>query len=293
MGGAAATIRLLGPADEAALERFLARHADSSMFLRSNARAYGLRDGGERLHGTYAAAFDGDQIAGVAAHYRSHVLVLQAPVAAAALASRAVTASGRPVGGLIGPLAHVMEARTALGLDGARAAMESEEDLFALDLSHMQVPAALADGRLVCRFPDGEGEMAQARAWRTAYAIEALGSTPGPDLDDEVRGSIAREVGRGDLWLLFDGERGTALSMTATNARLPDMVSIGGVYTPPELRGRGHGRAVVAGQLVDVQRTGVRRAVLFTGRDNTPARRAYEGLGFRIVGDYALILFAL
>ncbi len=293
MGGAAATIRLLGPADEAALESFLARHADSSMFLRSNARAYGLRDGGERLHGTYAAAFDGDQIAGVAAHYRSHVLVLQAPVAAAALASRAVTASGRPVGGLIGPLAQVREARTALGLDGAPAAMQSEEDLFALDLSQIQVPAALADGRLVCRFPDGDDEMAQARAWRTAYAIEALGSTPGPDLDDEVRGSIAREVGRGDLWLLFDGERGTALSMTATNARLPDMVSIGGVYTPPELRGRGHGRAVVAGQLVDVQRTGVRRAVLFTGRDNTPARRAYQGLGFRIVGDYALILFAL
>jgi ribosomal protein S18 acetylase RimI-like enzyme len=295
MGGAAATIRLLGAADEAALERFLVRHADSSMFLRSNARAYGLRDGGERLHGTYAAAFDGDQIAGVAAHYRSHVLVLQAPVvgAAAALASRAVAASGRPVGGLIGPLAQVMEARTALGLDGAGAAMESEEDLFALELSQMQVPAALADGRLVCRLPDGNDEMAQARAWRTAYAIEALGSTPGPDLDDEVRGSIAREVGRGDLWLLLDGERGRPLSMTATNARLPDMVSIGGVYTPPELRGRGHGRAVVAGQLVDVQRTGVRRAVLFTGRDNTPARRAYEGLGFRIVGDYALILFAL
>lgn len=294
MGGAAATIRLLGPADEAALERFLERHADSSMFLRSNARAYGLRDGGERLHGTYAAAFDGEEIAGVAAHYRSHVLVLLAPVvgAAAALASRAVAASGRPVGGLIGPLAQVMEARTALGLDGARAAMESEEDLFALDLSQMQVPAALAGGRLVCKFPDGEEEMAQARAWRTAYAIEALGSTPGPDLDDEVRGSIAREAGRGDLWILID-ERGAPLSMTATNARLPDMVSIGGVYTPPELRGRGHGRAVVAGQLVDVQRTGVRRAVLFTGRDNTPARRAYEGLGFRIVGDYALILFAL
>ena len=123
--------------------------------------------------------------------------------------------------------------------------------------------------------------------------IEALGAAPGPELEDEVRGSIAREVGRGDLWMLIDGAGGHRLAMTAANARLPDMVSIGGVYPPPELRGRGHGRAVVAGQLVDVQRTGVRRAVLFTGRDNTPARRAYEGLGFRIVGDYGLILFAL
>jgi GNAT superfamily N-acetyltransferase len=295
MGGPAATIRLLGPADEAALERFLVGHADSSMFLRSNALAYGLRDGEERLHGTYAAAFDGDDIAGVAAHYRNHLVVLQTPGAgaAAALASRAVAASGRPVAGLLGPLAHVTEARTALGLDGRRPAMESEEDLFALELAAMQVPAAIADGRHVCRPAGSEAEVAQARAWRAAYAIEALGATPGPRLDEEVRGSIAREVGRGDLWILGDGERGTLLSMTATNARLPDMVNVGGVYTPPELRGRGHGRAVVAGQLVDVQRTGVRRAVLFTGRDNAPARRAYEALGFRIVGDYGLILFAL
>jgi len=293
MGGAASTIRLLGPADEAALELFLQRHADSSMFLRANARSFGLRDGEERLQGTYAARFDGDELTGVAAHYRNQIVVLQAPGASAALARRAVDASGRPVGGLIGPLAQVVEARTALGLDGTRPAMESEEDLFALELSAMQVPAALADGRLVCRPPDGEAELAQARAWRAAYAIEALGSTAGPQLDDEVRGSIAREVGRGDLWVLIDAARGELLSMTATNASLPDMVNIGGVYTPPELRGRGHGRAVVAGQLVDVQRTGVRRAVLFTGRDNTPARRAYEGLGFRIVGDYALILFSL
>lgn len=293
MGGAS-TIRLLGPPDEAALERFLLRHADSSMFLRANARSFGLRDGQERLQGTYAARFDGGELTGVAAHYRNQIVVLQAPGpgAAAALASRAVAASGRPVGGLIGPLAQATEARTALGLDGTRPAMESAEDLFGLELSAMQLPAALADGRLVCRPPDGEAELVQARAWRAAYAIEALGSTAGPELDDEVRGSIAREVGRGDLWVLVDAARGDLLSMTATNASLPDMVSIGGVYTPPELRGRGHGRAVVAGQLVDVQRTGVRRAVLFTGRDNTPARRAYEGLGFRIVGDYALILFA-
>lgn len=185
------------------------------------------------------------------------------------------------------------EARTALGLDGTRPAMESAEDLFALELDEIRVPTEVAEGRLACRPPHGDAELAQARAWRASYAIEALGAAPGPELYLEVRDAIEREVGRGDLWVLIDRERGEMLSMTATNARLPDMVSIGGVYTPPELRGRGHARAAVAGQLADVKRTGVRRAVLFTGRDNTPARRAYEALGFRIVGDYALILFAL
>lgn len=46
----------LGRGDEAALERFLRAHADSSMFLRANARRAGLVDRGQRLQATYVAA---------------------------------------------------------------------------------------------------------------------------------------------------------------------------------------------------------------------------------------------
>ena len=74
------------------------------------------------------------------------------------------------------------------------------------------------------------------------------------------------------------------------NAQLPDCVQIGGVFTPPELRRRGYGRAVVAGSLVEAREQGVGRSVLFTGVDNPAARRAYEALGFEVVGDYALFL---
>jgi len=45
-------LRTLQPGDEAALDAFLARHAESSMFLRSNARAAGLVDRGEPLQAT-------------------------------------------------------------------------------------------------------------------------------------------------------------------------------------------------------------------------------------------------
>ena len=53
-----AEVRLLRPGDEAALEAFLVAHADSSMFLRSNARAAGLVDGGQPLQATYVAALE-------------------------------------------------------------------------------------------------------------------------------------------------------------------------------------------------------------------------------------------
>src|SRR2546425_12835478 len=73
---------------------------------------------------------------------------------------------------------------------------------------------------------------------------------------------------------------------------LPEIVQIGGVWTPPELRGRGYGRAVVAGSLLAARERNVRRAVLFADPRNTAAQRAYLVLGFELVGDYGLVLLA-
>jgi len=76
------------------------------------------------------------------------------------------------------------------------------------------------------------------------------------------------------------------------NAMLPDIVQIGGVWTPPECRGRGYARSVVAGSLVAARTQGVARAVLFADPLNAAARAAYLSIGFAIVGDYGLVLLA-
>ena len=67
-------------------------------------------------------------------------------------------------------------------------------------------------------------------------------------------------------------------------------MQIGGVWTPPSLRSRGYGRAAVAASLLDARAEGVRVAILFTGKGNVPACRAYEALGFQVIGDYRLVL---
>lgn len=105
-----------------------------------------------------------------------------------------------------------------------------------------------------------------------------------------ARSEIARLEEIRSQWILLESGRPVAYS--AFNARLPDVVQIGGVWTPPELRGRGYARAVVAGSLLEARREGVYRAVLFTGVENVAARRAYEAIGFRVVGDYGLVIFA-
>ncbi len=104
---------------------------------------------------------------------------------------------------------------------------------------------------------------------------------------EECAAELALVYERDSNWVLEDGG---LVSYSAFNARLPDIVQIGGVWTPPELRGRGYGRAVVAGSLLDVRALGVRRAVLFAERED--AKRAYAGIGFRVVGEYGLVLFA-
>jgi predicted GNAT family acetyltransferase len=82
------------------------------------------------------------------------------------------------------------------------------------------------------------------------------------------------------------------VSYSVFNATLPEIVQIGGVWTPSELRGRGYARSVVAGSLLAAREQGVRRAVLFADPLNAAARAAYLALGFRIVGDYGLVLLA-
>jgi predicted GNAT family acetyltransferase len=102
-----------------------------------------------------------------------------------------------------------------------------------------------------------------------------------------VRANITREDAP-PLWVL----EGEPVSMTGFNAEALDVVQVGGVWTPPPLRGRGYGRAVVAGSLLDRFAHGARRSVLFTDAENQGALRAYAVLSYRHIGEYGLWLFS-
>src|SRR5439155_1541421 len=121
-------------------------------------------------------------------------------------------------------------------------------------------------------------------------AGEALGASDGPHLHQASTDEVRLQHERGTDWLLLAGA--APVSYSVFNAMLPDIVQIGGVWTPPEFRGRGYARSVVAGSLLAARKQGVARAVLFADPANEAARRAYLFLGFRIVGDYGLVLLA-
>jgi hypothetical protein len=173
--------RSLQLGDEAALERFLAAHADSSMFLRSNLRSAGILYHGGPFEALYVACFTQGRLAGVAAHCWNGMVLIEAETQIAALAAALVDASGRRVTGIMGPLKQVQEARSALNMDDAACQIDSTEALYALALGELVVPPALRDGRVRWRRPK-PAEASLLAAWRYDYSIAALNSAPGDAL---------------------------------------------------------------------------------------------------------------
>jgi predicted GNAT family acetyltransferase len=281
------TISILRPGDEAALEAFLLPRVETSMFLIGNTRAAGLADHGERYQGTYAAAFESGEITAVVAHYWNQNLTLQAPVHLEELWEAAVQGSGRPVKGLIGPSDQVDAVKEAFHLDDSIIQMDETEKLYSLTLKDLIVPDNLRSGTVKGRRMEPR-DMEVVTQWRVAYSLEALGEEDSPELREQCRASLERSLSEGHTWVLE--AQGRPVACSSFNTAIKEAVQVGGVWTPPKLRRRGYGRAVVAASLLDAQAEGVSTAILFTGLENIAAQKAYEALGFEHIGGYRLLL---
>jgi len=281
------TIRQLHPGDEDALTSFLLAHLDSSMFLLSNLRQAGLIDNHERYSGTYIAAFTEGEIVAVVAHYWNGNLLCQAPIHVEALCHQAINVSGRRLAGIVGPGTQVKTLCQHLAIDAHHCQMADAEGLYTLPLTKLIRPAALHEGHVRGRLITAD-DIDELAHWRAAYNHEALGDPDSAEGLAQAQHEINRAAAEGLCWVLeADGQR---VAMSSFNATLPEAVQVGGVYTPPQWRGRGYARAVVAASLHEAWAAGAQRAMLFTDDENIAAQRAYRALGFERVADWGLVL---
>src|SRR5690606_5327093 len=195
-------------------------------------------------------------------------------------AGAAAVLRGRALAGIIGPTDEVRPLEAALGLSGHPATLNRDEPHFALDLAEFSVPAGA--GRLRAL---GAADPQEMIRWRAAYAHETLGLPPDRAAVDG-HAAHAAFLKADSHRVLMDGDR--PLSTTGFNARLPGIVQVGGVYTPPALRGQGYARRAVALHLAEAQASGVRRATLFSASEM--AARCYRAIGFRQIGWWTLLL---
>ncbi|HYQ16709.1 MAG TPA: GNAT family N-acetyltransferase [Polyangiaceae bacterium] len=284
------TVRVLVPGDEAALIEFLSAHLETSLMLLSNIERAGLVDRGEPFQATYVASFDGaGAITAVAGHSWNGNVLLQGDVGLEQAALRAAEVSQRRVRGFLGAWAQVCRARRAFGLEAAPAAHDGAELLYALPLAELQVPELLSRSDVALRVPSAAEARDVLGGWRVGYHVEILGSVRTPELEQQAQREIDGQLATGRLWVLAVGDE--LVAMTAFNAEARGAVQVGGVFTAPGYRGRGYARAAVAASLQLARARGATRSFLFTGENKRAAQRAYTALGFRVIGDYGLVLF--
>lgn len=279
-------IRRLHAPDLPALERFLAAQLEHAMFLASNLREAGLAPSEHRFAGVYVGAFVAGELVGVGSHYRMGNLILHAPQHAVEVAHAALAASARPLHTLVGPEPQIDAVLANLGLPGARSVeLDEREGLYALELDALRVPEQLLRGDVRGRAA-APADLDTLVAYKVAYNVESIAIADTPELRVKLRDELPRSAAAGKLWVLEHEDQ--LVATTAFNAQLPTAVQIGGVYTPPPLRGRGYARCVLASHLLAAREQGVRRAILFTGDTNLPAQRAYASLGFEPIGRYRI-----
>lgn len=264
-------------ADRAEIEAFLAPRAAVAMFPLSNLRHYGMA-GGHDLAVRFWISRQGGQISDLLCQSEAGMVMPVLPSQDYAAAAGAL--AGRKVIGLIGPRAWVRGLSQAANLAEAPATLDRDEPHYRLDLAALHMPEG--PGRIV---PLAQAPAEVIRTWIRDYMVEAL-ATPPARAEVEVEERYRRYLQADSHICLIEGD--VPLAMSGFNARLPDMVQVGGVYTPPALRGRGHARRALALHLQEARAAGASAAILFAA--NPAASRAYQALGFRQIGDWALLL---
>lgn len=275
-------LRRATPQDAGAMEAFLAQHPATSMFLRGNLAAHGT-DEQTHPHGTeFYLNTDDREIIGIFGITNGGFLMAQAPDAPPAVwETFATTIKGRTVAGMTGRPVQVAACLAATELAPGPWAVLADESLYHLTLTDMvDMPGDV-------RAPV-QADRPVLEAWFTTYALDTGQAEPGDGPSDWARARAETAIGSEDVVILEEG--GTPLAMAGINARLPDIVQVGGVFTPDGMRGNGYARRATAGLLRRCAARGVTQAVLFAA--NTTAARAYEALGFRHVGEYRVALLS-
>ena len=117
------------------------------------------------------------------------------------------------------------------------------------------------------------------------FNIEALGKSPS---DDEIIEKINKFLGKNYFILEKNGK---IVSQVLSNKQLVNGMSVNGVYTPPEERGKGYAYTVVYLFSKYLLENGAEYCVLFTDDTNPISNHVYEKIGYERRADVCEIDF--
>ena len=121
-----------------------------------------------------------------------------------------------------------------------------------------------------------------------AMFTEEVGVDPEAGNRSGYRARVAQLISQG--WSFAIIEDGEVLFKTEVGAATPEACQLQGVYVHPDLRGRGIAGPALSAVVRLVRQTVAPVVTLYVNDHNTPARRAYERVGFKHTETFASIL---
>lgn len=271
-------IKLLTHTDLPAALAYMNEHYLETVFLLGNVLAYGLEnrweDGGS---GDYFGYFEGTELKGIIGFYNSASCIFHYERETAI----------EELGGLM----LRRNFKTLLGLQKMINPLLPK-------LQERKAPREIAKSEYMVNY-GGEPFLLEGVQFQTAgelgeeQAIEFIANSYRFGYSDgktlyEIKKLLQEHTGIKEfLFLLVDGEIKVQACIRASTAKV---AQIGGVYTLEAERGRGYCKAITAELCAKSMRLG-KTPTLIVHRDNLPAKRAYEHIGFSRYDDYLIIKF--
>jgi hypothetical protein len=181
--------------------------------------------------------------------------------------------------GVLGPAeAADIFARAWAAKAGCKALLSMRERVYELRkvISPRPVAGRLREAK--------DSDAALLLRWYRDFTIEAL-----PDEESISEADALRHLRGTYLW----EDNGCPVSMARIGRRMPHGATVGPVYTPPELRGRGYASSCVAAVSRIILDSGCEFCALFTNLANPTSNHIYIGIGYQPLGDFHQYRFAI
>lgn len=285
MAGADCSWDRARPGDEALLESFVVPRESEAAFLSARLREAGIPP---RSRAKKEALF---VLRGPGGEGARGILLVRAPGSAYAILdpaarpsndsalARAVLGMREPPHSLIGTEAAVAFMKALLG-SAPRA--ERAYILMALRSAPSAVPPPAGFAARLATEEDLDSLLPLQEAYEKEEVL-----LEGDLFDPDACRSHLRSILRREIAYILEDGKGRAVAKANTNARGFGWDQIGGVFTRKEERGRGLAGVLCAALARDII-AGGRNACLFVKRDNAPAIRVYEKLGFAPFGGFRI-----
>lgn len=274
--------------DRGLVEDFLGRAPLQRLFLGSNLERGGLEDGPSLFQGRWFGTRERERLSalGQAVNQGSLLVAGESPDRVAALAPAFHSLGTAPLR-ILGMAEEVEALHRGLMVCGPYPVREVRDSSLQVLTPETLAPPRGGDEPGVLR-PARLEDVSLLLEWKIRFRVDSLGDDPAWLDQGVMRRSLELTVAEERQVVLEAG--GRPVSMARLNATTRRFAQLGGVYTPPELRGRGFGSCLVRALCRGCLDQGREAMALTVDPAKTRANQLYARIGFRPRGTYRFLL---